>query len=176
MELFESAAHKVAFHGVPFQAVVRCSEPCRVVRDIVVVSVSSSHLLAALPCFRYPFCLVDTAGFNLEMRFVMRPSLAIILARFQYILLSEDTRDSICCQEVVNLVGCSHYVVNPWLQFVSQLVWWHAVEGRFAVSVLVAFFLLVGVLWVGLGRVVLPFTVWVVWSIVSSFFEACAAT
>ena len=35
---FESVAHKVAFHGVPFQAVLRRGEPRRVVREIVVVS------------------------------------------------------------------------------------------------------------------------------------------
>ena len=33
--LFESAAHKVAFHGVPFQAVLCRGEPSRVVREIV---------------------------------------------------------------------------------------------------------------------------------------------
>ena len=36
--LFESAAHKVAFHGVPLQAVLCRGERSRVVRDIVVVS------------------------------------------------------------------------------------------------------------------------------------------
>ena len=50
---------------------------------------SSSHLLAGLPCFRYPFCLVDIAGFQLEISCVQFPSwcLASILACFQYMLL-----------------------------------------------------------------------------------------
>ena len=38
--LFESAAHKVAFHGVSFQADLCRGEPSRAVREIVVVSVN----------------------------------------------------------------------------------------------------------------------------------------
>ena len=49
----------------------------------------SSHVLAGIPCFGCPFCLLDIAGFQLEISFVQRPSwcLAIILACFQKILL-----------------------------------------------------------------------------------------
>ena len=47
---------------------------------------------------------------------------------------------------------------------------WHAVEGEVAVSILVAFVLLVGDLFVGLGRVFLQFT-GVVWFIVGDFVE-----
>ena len=52
------------------------------------VLMSSSHLFAGLPCFRYPFCLVEIAGFHLETRFVQRPPwcLPIILACFWYLL------------------------------------------------------------------------------------------
>ena len=63
--LFESAACEVTFPGIQFRAVFHRSEPGRVAREIVVVSVgsvSSSHLWASLRCFRYPFCLIDTCG------------------------------------------------------------------------------------------------------------------
>ena len=51
---------------------------------------SSSHLLASLPCFRYPFCLVDIAGLQMEVSFVQRPVwyLAIIIACFQFVSCS----------------------------------------------------------------------------------------
>ena len=42
--LFQSAAHKAAFHGVPFQAVMCRAGPSRVVREIVVVSVNIGWL------------------------------------------------------------------------------------------------------------------------------------
>ena len=63
---------------------------------------SSSTLMAGLPSFRHPFCMVDFAGFHLEMSFAHRPSWcsAIILARILYIWL-----DPVCCQHVVFLVG-----------------------------------------------------------------------
>ena len=35
---------------------------------------SSSHLLAGIPCFRYPSCLVDVAGLQLETSLVQRSS------------------------------------------------------------------------------------------------------
>ena len=42
--LLESAAYKVAFHRVPFQAILCRGEPSRVAREIVVVSVGSVWL------------------------------------------------------------------------------------------------------------------------------------
>ena len=93
--LLEPAACKIAFHGVPFRSVV--SQVVSFARSLLSLLVlvgcrcalmSSSHLLACLPCFRYPFCLVDIAEFHLEISLV-QPSwcLAIFLARLQYILL-----------------------------------------------------------------------------------------
>ena len=89
----------------------------------------------------------------------------MILACFQCVptLPGGPRRDPIRSQQVVCLAGCAHYVVNPWLRFVFLLVLWYAVEGRVAVGVLVAFFLLVGVLWVGVK---------VVWFIVGRLVDA----
>ena len=42
--LFEAAAHKAAFHGVPFQAILRRGEPGRAVREIAVASGDSGWL------------------------------------------------------------------------------------------------------------------------------------
>ena len=82
-----SDIHEVSFHGVPFQAVLCCSELGRVVCEIVVVP--SSHLEAGRPRFPYPFCSVDIAGLHFSMRLVQRSSwcLVIILAGFQHALL-----------------------------------------------------------------------------------------
>ena len=99
--LVESAAHtkslSIEFHFEPSCAVV--SQVASFVRSLLSLNtlvgciydlMSSSHLLAGLPCFPYPFCLVHIAAFQLNMSFVQRPSwcLAIILACFQFLLLS----------------------------------------------------------------------------------------
>ena len=53
-------------------------------------------------------------------------------------------RDSVCCQQVICFVRCSHCLVDPGFQFVVWLVVWNVVEGGVAVCVVAAFFLLVG--------------------------------
>ena len=69
--------------------------------------------------------------------------------------VSEDPRrNSICCQQVICLVSCQHYVF--------RLVVRNFVEGGFSVGVVAAFFYLVGVLWVGFSRVFVWFAVGVV--------------
>ena len=89
--LFESAAHTVAFHGVPFQTVLCRSDSSRVVREIVVVSVNFSWLQISLhivfPSLGWSSLL--PVGFQLEISFVQRRSwcLAIALACFRHILL-----------------------------------------------------------------------------------------
>ena len=119
----ESAAYKVAFHRVPFRAILCRGEPNCVAREIVDVSVGSggcryalrspSHLFADIPCFQHPFCLIDITGFHLEISSVQGPSwcLAIILASFQKILLCPRIHDEvpfICCPQVICLVAlCS---------------------------------------------------------------------
>ena len=99
------------------------------------------------------------------MSSVVRDTLAIIPACSQnFVLYPEDPRrDSISNQQVVCLVCCSsHSAVDPSLQIVFLIVLWHAVEGKVAVSVVVASFLLVRVLWADLHRVFLRFVVWFV--------------
>ena len=82
--------------------------------------------VGGLLCFQYTLCLVDTAGFQLEMSCVQRPSwcLAIILACFQNVLLCLKIHDVIpySCQQVVRFARCSRHVVDPWF----QLVFWIA--------------------------------------------------
>ena len=84
--LLQSAAYKVAFSGVLFEAILCLGAPGRVAREVVVVSVgsgcryalmSSSHHLAGLPCFRCHLVLVDLAGPQLVW------CLAVILACLQ---------------------------------------------------------------------------------------------
>ena len=62
-----SAVHDIAFHGVPSQTALCCGERSHVVCETVVfaayfgslwVLMSSSHAVAGLPRFQYPFCLV----------------------------------------------------------------------------------------------------------------------
>ena len=56
---------------------------------------SSSHLLAGLPCFRYNFCLVDIAGVHLEMSLV-QPAVVVFgshsCSLSKHPALSEDPR------------------------------------------------------------------------------------
>ena len=58
---------------------------------------SSSHFLAGLPYFRYPFCFVDIAGIQYETGLVQRSSwrVAIIFACLQRILLRLRIHDAI---------------------------------------------------------------------------------
>ena len=136
---------------------------------------SSSHLLISLPCSRYPVCVVDVAGFQLEMSFVQRPSwcLAIIRACFQYVLLYLRIHDVIplASNRSPALHG-SHHVVVPRFQFVFWLIVWNFVEGG---SWMLSSCSL-GSLWVGFSRVVLRLAVgWGSPSPVSSTLVACAA-
>ena len=64
--LWVSAVHSIAFRGVPFQAVLCCSEPGHVVSELVVFAVCPSWL----------FCLVDIAGLHFAMGLVQRPIVA----------------------------------------------------------------------------------------------------
>ena len=118
---------------------------------------SSSHLLAGLPCFRYSLCLVGVVGFQLVTSFVQRPSLClgIILVGFQYILPKDPRRDSVCCQQIIGFARYLHNVVHPRFQLVSWIVVWNFVHGGVVVWVVTAFFFLDGVKKVGFRRVAL---------------------
>ena len=112
----------------------------------------SSHLL---PVFLASGTLSAwLVSLQLETSFVQCSSwcLAIVSACFKFILLCLRSA-STCCQQVICCVRCSHYVVDPWFQFVFWLVVWNFVEGGVALCVVAAFFLLVGVLGVGFSRV-----------------------
>ena len=126
----------------------------------------ASYLFAGRFCFRYPFCLIDIAGLHFEMSFVQGSAwcLAIILARCLYILLCLRVHDvfPLAFNRSSVLGGCAHYVVNPWLQFNFLIFLRFVVEGGVAVGVLAADFLFVGILRVGLSRVLPQFTSWVV--------------
>ena len=63
-------------------SIVRSFLSLLILVDCKYALMTSSHFLAGLPCFLYLFCLVDIAGFQLEMSIVQRSSwcLAIIFA------------------------------------------------------------------------------------------------
>ena len=95
-----------------------------------------------------------------------------------YPALSEDPRrDSICCQQVIWFVRCSHSAVDPRFQFVFWLVVSNFVEKGVAVFVVTAFFLLGGIRGVGFSRVILRLAVrsWSSPSAISSTLASCAA-
>ena len=73
--LCESAARKVAFHGLPFQAVLYRNEPSRGVREIVVVSV-------AFPSLGWSSLLSDTLSDRLtslgsSLKLVVYPAVMV---------------------------------------------------------------------------------------------------
>ena len=95
------------FHGVPLEpSCAVASQIASFVRSLLSLKtlvgckyalMSSSHLVAGLHCFRYPFCLVDIAGFQLEMNVAWRSSwrLATILACCPY---------NLCCLRIHEVV------------------------------------------------------------------------
>ena len=143
--LVESAAHtkslSIEFHFEPSCAVV--SQVASFVRSLLSLNtlvgciydlMSSSHLLAGLPCFPYPFCLVHIAAFQLNMSFCPAPFVVLgdhsCLLPISTALSQDPRRGSICCQQVVCFVSRSQDVVDPWLEFVVPFVVWHVVAGR----------------------------------------------
>ena len=118
--MFESAAHKIASHGVQFQVVLCRGEPSRVVREIVVGSVNFGFVVGInrirLPISWPVFFASDTlsvwlitAGFQLEMS--LCPADVEVLGNHSCLFtvhhaLSEgQRRDSTLCQQVVHFVG-----------------------------------------------------------------------
>ena len=79
--------------------------------------------MASLPCFRYPFCMVDTVGLQLETSLVQRPSwgVAPILACLQTIWLCLRIHDVIPLV-VDRFVRRSRSVVDPRLLLVFRIV------------------------------------------------------
>ena len=97
---------------------------------------SSSHHLADRPRFRRHFCL---AGLHFAMSLFQRSS---------WSALSEDPwLDPVCCHQVIRIVCCAHYVINPrlWLIFYCFVVLWHTAEEGVAVNVVAVLLLIVGV-------------------------------
>ena len=80
---------KTGFHGVPLEpscavarqvaSFVRSLLSLRLLAGGKYALMSSSHLVAGLVllCMRYPFCLVDIAGFQLEMKFAWASFVAL---------------------------------------------------------------------------------------------------
>ena len=118
------AVHGVAFHGVPCQSVLRCSEPRHVVCEVVVF-VANIWLLVKIdavfqiwadrPRFQHPFWLVDLAELDFAMS--LCPAVVVVFSNSGlfpvFLALREDPWfDPVCCHQVHRFVSCAYCAVN----------------------------------------------------------------